>query len=144
MKDSTMMPGKAGALPLEAQYLYHRGLFLSQKGKKELAVRNLKMAVTLAPTFCEAHNVLGNCYDELGQPEEAIRQFQKVLALNPGHAAARFKLALMQRKAAHSSSGRKAIVPDSATQKKEYFGTMKTEADTQQFLRCLAFLPETG
>ncbi len=144
MKDSKMTTRMAAALPLEAQYLYHKGLFLSQEGKKELAVRSLKMAVTLAPAFCEAHNVLGNCYDELGQPEDAIRQYQKVLALNPGHAAAKFKLALMQRKAARFSSGENVTGPDVIRRKNEYPRTMKTEPDTQQFLRYLAFSPEMG
>ncbi len=144
MKRYTLNSGPAGALPLEAQYLYQRGLFLSQEGKKELALRNLKMAVTLAPNFCEAHNALGNCYDELGQPEEAIRQYEKVLVLNSKHASAKFKLALMQRKAARSSSGRKATGPDKIAPKNECSGTTKTEPDTQQFLRCLVFLPETG
>jgi len=85
-------------IPLEAQYLYRKALDIKNNGKNEDALKYLKMAVSIAPHFCNAYNAMGNCLDELGRYGEAMRKYEKVLKLNPEHAEARFKRAIIQKK----------------------------------------------
>ena len=56
------------------------------------------MAVSIAPQFCNAHNAMGNCLDEMGRYDEAMRKYEKVLELNPQHTEVRFKRAMIQKK----------------------------------------------
>ena len=85
-------------IPLEAQYLYRQALDRSMEGKKEDALRYLKKVVLIAPHFSNAYNAMGNCLDELGQYEDAIRKYDKVLTIDPLHAEARFKRMLVMEK----------------------------------------------
>jgi tetratricopeptide (TPR) repeat protein len=85
-------------IPLEAQYLYRHALDLSTEGKKESALKYLSMAVTIAPRFCNAFNAMGNCLDELGRFGEAVKKYEKVLEINPFHAEAKLKRALVMKK----------------------------------------------
>jgi len=91
-------------IPLEAQYLYRQALDLSMEGKKEDALRYLKKVVFIAPRFSNAYNAMGNCLDELGRYEDAIRKYDKVLEIDPHHAEARFKRALVIEKILRSES----------------------------------------
>jgi tetratricopeptide (TPR) repeat protein len=91
-------------IPLEAQYLYRLALDLSMEGKKEDALRYLKKVVFIAPRFSNAYNAMGNCLDELGRYEDAIRKYDKVLEIDPHHAEARFKRALVVGKILRSES----------------------------------------
>ncbi|HVP96491.1 tetratricopeptide repeat protein [Methanoregula sp.] len=91
-------PLRSAGIPLEAQYLYRCALDLKTNGRKEDALNYLKMAVSVDPRFCKAYNVMGNCLDEMGRYEEAMKKYDKVLELNPGHAEARFKRELLQKK----------------------------------------------
>jgi tetratricopeptide (TPR) repeat protein len=83
-------------IPLEAQYLYRHALDLSSEGKKEIALKYLSMAVCIAPRFCNAYNAMGNCLDEIGQ--FAAKKYEKVLEINPFHAEAKLKRALVMKK----------------------------------------------
>lgn len=85
-------------IPLEAQYLYRQSLDLSMEGKKEEALASLKKVVFIAPRFCNAYNAMGNCLDELGQYEEAVKKYEKVLDIDPHHAEAQFKRDLVIKK----------------------------------------------
>jgi tetratricopeptide (TPR) repeat protein len=85
-------------IPLEAQYLYRHALDLSTEGKKESALKYLSMAVSIAPHFCNAFNAMGNCLDELGRFGEAVKKYEKVLEINPLHAEAKLKRALVMKK----------------------------------------------
>lgn len=85
-------------IPLEAQYLYRHALDLSTEGKKESALKYLSMAVCIAPRFCNAYNAMGNCLDELGRSGEAVKKYDKVLEINPFHAKAKLKRALVMKK----------------------------------------------
>ncbi|HNX17221.1 MAG TPA: tetratricopeptide repeat protein [Methanoregula sp.] len=89
-------------VPLEAQSLYRKALDVKNTGKNEDALKYLKMAVSIAPHFCSAYNAMGNCLDELGRYNEAIKKYETVLKLNPGHAEARFKLTMLQKKIEYS------------------------------------------
>jgi tetratricopeptide (TPR) repeat protein len=98
----TVLPNNG--IPLEAQYLYRHAQDLSMVGKKEDALRYLKMAVVIAPRFCKAYNAMGNCLDELGRYEDAIRKYDKVIDIDPLHAEARFKRTLVIEKLRQSEA----------------------------------------
>ena len=51
-----------------------------------------------SPRFCNAYNAMGNCLDEMGRYDEAMRKYEKVLELNPQHTEVRFKRAMIQKK----------------------------------------------
>jgi tetratricopeptide (TPR) repeat protein len=89
---------KKGKIPLEAQYMYHQALCLLLQGKKEEALNDFRRAVVIAPMFCEAWNAMGNCLDELGQYDEAVRKFNMVIEINPHHAEARLKREMIRKK----------------------------------------------
>ena len=93
-----MMALSENGIPLEAQYLYRHALDLSTDGKKESALKYLSMAVCIAPRFCNAYNAIGNCLDELGRFGAAVKNYEKVLEINPFHAEAKLKLALVMKK----------------------------------------------
>lgn len=95
---SGMAPFRSKGIPLEAQYLYRQALDIRNDGKKEEALKYLKMAISIAPHYCNAYNAMGNCLDEMGRYEEAIKKYEKVLELNPQHTEARFKREMIQKK----------------------------------------------
>ncbi|MEN6396690.1 MAG: tetratricopeptide repeat protein [Methanoregula sp.] len=105
-----MSPFTYTGIPLEAQSLYRKALDIKNYGKNEDALKYLKMAVSIAPHFCNAYNAMGNCLDELGRYGEAIRKYEKVLKLNPEHAEARFKRAIIQKKI--GSEGKNSLYGD--------------------------------
>jgi tetratricopeptide (TPR) repeat protein len=93
-----MMALSENGIPLEAQYLYRHALDLSAEGKKESALKYLSMAVCIAPRFSNAYNAMGNCLDELGRFGAAVKKYEKVLEINPFHAEAKLKRALVMKK----------------------------------------------
>ena len=115
-----MAPLRNTGIPLEAQYLYRQGLDYSLDGKMENAITSLRKAVLIAPRFCGAYNVLGNCLDELGRYEEAIGKYEKVIELDPDHTEARFKRDLVLLKVRSGSNGN-TVTADKVPQKKERF-----------------------
>lgn len=65
-------------IPLEAQYLYRRGLEFSGQKKYEDAVKCLRQAIIVAPRFTVAYRELGDCFTRLGREEEAVDCSQRV------------------------------------------------------------------
>jgi len=59
------------------------------------AVEQWRAIVRAEPDNVEAHLALGNALVRMREPVEAFREFQRVLALEPGHAGARQALARM-------------------------------------------------
>jgi len=98
VREGEMMALSENGIPLEAQYLYRHALDLSTEGKKESALKYLSMAVCIAPRFCNAYNAMGNCLDELGRFGAAVKKYEQVLEINPFHAEARLKRALVLKK----------------------------------------------
>ena len=70
-------------VPLEAQYLYRRGVELSGNKKTEAAAKYLRQAVTIAPKFCRAYRELGACLSRLGRQEDAAYCYAKLLRIEP-------------------------------------------------------------
>ena len=92
-------------IPQRARNLYRQGLDFSIEGDPEKAIDCLGKATEIAPGFCSAYNVMGNCLDRLGQYEEAIRTYEKVIELDPFHAGARFKRDLVLLKILRVNDG---------------------------------------
>ena len=65
-------------IPLEAQYLYRRGIELSGQKKNEAAVKCLRQAIIIAPRFVGAYRELGSCLSLLGREEDAAVCFLKL------------------------------------------------------------------
>jgi len=65
-----MKPYRNPAIPLEAQYLYRRGLEMTGQQKDESALVYLRQAVIIAPGFSKAYMELGNCLARLGRQKE--------------------------------------------------------------------------
>ncbi|HSA37727.1 MAG TPA: hypothetical protein P5013_02405 [Methanoregula sp.] len=58
-------------IPLEAQYLYRRGLEMINQQNEYKALVYLRQAVFIAPGFSKAYRELGTCLARLGRQEEA-------------------------------------------------------------------------
>jgi Flp pilus assembly protein TadD len=68
--------------PKKAVSFFEKGVDSLKKKKAEDAVKFLRNAVELAPTFYEAHNQLGLAYQESGRLEDAEREFWTAHRLN--------------------------------------------------------------
>lgn len=72
-----MKPSLTTTIPLEAQYVYRRGLQMMEQQRDENALACLRQAVFIAPGFSKAYQELGNCLNRLGRPEEAAACYRK-------------------------------------------------------------------
>jgi tetratricopeptide (TPR) repeat protein len=70
-------------IPLEAQYLYRRGLEMIDQQKEDVALVYLRQAVFIAPGFSKAYRELGNCLIRLGRTDEALAYHQKASRIDP-------------------------------------------------------------
>ena len=75
-------------IPLEAQYLYRRGLDMIDQQKEDSALVYLRQAVFIAPGFSKAYRELGNCLARLGRLEEASAFRMKASRIDPIHCGA--------------------------------------------------------
>jgi tetratricopeptide (TPR) repeat protein len=75
-------------IPLEAQYLYRRGLEMIDQQKVDVALVYLRQAVFIAPGFLKAYRELGNCLARLGRSEEAFAYRMKADRIDPIHRGA--------------------------------------------------------
>lgn len=80
-----MKPYHNTTIPLEAQYLYQRGLEMKDQQKMDLALVYLRQAVFIAPSFTKAYLELGNCFARLGRPEEASKYWLIAYRIDPTH-----------------------------------------------------------
>lgn len=74
-----MKPCITMTIPLEAQYLYRRGLTLMEQRNEEAALACFRQAVFIAPGFSKAYRELGSCLDRLHRPEEASACYRKAM-----------------------------------------------------------------
>jgi tetratricopeptide (TPR) repeat protein len=78
-----MKPHQNTTIPLEAQYLYRRGLEMIDQQKEDIALVYLRQAVFIAPGFSKAYRELGNCLARLGRQEEASAYRMKACRIDP-------------------------------------------------------------
>ena len=67
-----MKPYHDNTIPLEAQYLYQRGLEMVSLKRTDDALIYFRQAVFIAPGFSRAYRELGDCLARLGRSEEAL------------------------------------------------------------------------
>ena len=60
-------------------YLYNKAIESLKTGSEDIAVIELKKAVAMNPEFYEAMNLLGICYNYLGEKEKAAEVFDRVM-----------------------------------------------------------------
>jgi tetratricopeptide repeat protein/zinc ribbon protein len=72
--------------------LVGRALSLLDGGNAEEALATAHAALALAPESAAAHSVLGLIYEGQGRTEQAIRQFERALQIDPGRTADRGRL----------------------------------------------------
>lgn len=78
-----MKPYQNTIVPLEAQYLYRRGLEMIDQQKEDAALIYLKQAVFIAPGFSKAYRELGDCLARLGRLQEASLYLGKASRIDP-------------------------------------------------------------
>jgi tetratricopeptide (TPR) repeat protein len=80
-----MKPFQNNTIPLEAQYLYRRGLEMIDQKRTDTALIYFRQAVFIAPGFSKAYLELGNCLARLGRSEEAVIYRMKAARIDPIH-----------------------------------------------------------
>ena len=69
-----------------AQNLFDEAIRLQERqhepGRLDAAIEKLAAATVLAPSFAEAYNMLGVCYDQKGQFKTAQQEYEKALRLD--------------------------------------------------------------
>ena len=66
-----LKPYDNNTIPLEAQYLYQRGMEMVSLKRTDAAVICFRQAVFIAPGFLRAYRELGDCLLRFGRSEEA-------------------------------------------------------------------------
>jgi tetratricopeptide (TPR) repeat protein len=92
-----MKPYCNTTIPLEAQYLYRRGLEMIEQQKEDIALVYLRQAVFIAPGFSKAYRELGNCVARLGRLEEASAYRMKASRIDPIHCGAAVDDVMMKK-----------------------------------------------
>jgi len=64
-------------------FLYNKAIESIKTGSEDIAVIELRKAISLNPQFYEAMNLLGVCYSFLGETEKAAEMFEKVVKAEP-------------------------------------------------------------
>src|SRR5207302_1850964 len=78
--------------PRSALKEFDKGLRADQDGKRDEAMAHYQRALKVAPEFYPAHNNLGSNYLNKADLDGARREFEEVIRLNQGDAAAYFNL----------------------------------------------------
>jgi Flp pilus assembly protein TadD len=71
-------------IPLEAQFLFRRGMEMVRQQRDCYALVLFRQAVCVAPGFSKAYKELGNCLVRLGRQDEAATCFAKAARGIPG------------------------------------------------------------
>jgi len=85
-------------LGLVASTYFNLGLTLFGTQRHEEAFDHFRRAVELDPEDAEYHNLLGQAYDELGQPEEAEKSLMRSIELDANDAMGHYDLGVILAK----------------------------------------------
>lgn len=80
--------------PSSSQVSKQLALESIQNGDYDLALTELKKALSLHPDYPDLHNMLGIAYANTGMTDDAIMEFETALKVNPDYLKARLNLAL--------------------------------------------------
>ncbi|KAJ4460877.1 putative vacuolar protein sorting 45A [Paratrimastix pyriformis] len=83
----------------DAIYLANRGATYLSKANYTRALQDLDRSLELNPNYAKAHSRKGLCHLEMGQYPEAIRAFERAVALDPENSSFRENLADARRRA---------------------------------------------
>ena len=78
-----MKPYGMNGIPLEAQYVFRRGVEMVTRHNYEEALRYFRQAVFLSPRFSRAYMESGNCLTRLHRYDEAAECFLKAFRIDP-------------------------------------------------------------
>ena len=82
-------------LQLFTNTYFNLGLTLFRAKRFGDALKNFQRALELKPEDPEFHNLLGQSYAELGQPEEAERSLRRAIAIDPKYAMGYYDLGVI-------------------------------------------------
>ncbi len=85
-----------GCSALEGARLYREGTRALERGDAQSAVHSLERAAERAPEASEVQNHLGLAYLASGRRGDALRAFERAVALDCDNAAARRNLSLLR------------------------------------------------
>lgn len=85
-------------LQLFAKTYFNLGLTLFRSKRFEEALRFFQRALELEPEDPEYRNLLGQTYEELGQPEETERSLHRAIEINPQYAMGYYDLGVILAK----------------------------------------------
>lgn len=87
---------KDGQIPLRlANYLYDKKYF-------NLAIQWYQRCLSIEPNNVNARTDLGTSYFYVGQPQQAVAEYKKVLAVNPHHQATIFNMIVVNLEGTHN------------------------------------------
>jgi Flp pilus assembly protein TadD len=84
---------------VDAARLFHSGTAALDRGDAPAAVRDLEAAVQLLPDSSAAHNHLGLAYAAAERPRDALREFERAVAIDCDNQAAQTNLAGARQRA---------------------------------------------
>jgi tetratricopeptide (TPR) repeat protein len=84
-----------GELPADYESLVSMGNALMDKGRYALAIECYTRALEQNSGAVDVRSDLGTCRHALGQNEQALAEFFRVLALDPAHQIAKFNLGIV-------------------------------------------------
>jgi tetratricopeptide (TPR) repeat protein len=70
-------------IPIDAQYLYRKGMEMKAGGRDEVALRYFRQALVIAPGYAKAMHEMGNSYANLGRYDEARIIYEKARKADP-------------------------------------------------------------
>lgn len=74
---------KAAGVPKNALQRFEQGVKLSQSGKNDEAIKELKESIAIYPSFALPHIELGKIYIRLGKLTDAVEAFRAALVIDP-------------------------------------------------------------
>ena len=72
-------------IPIEAQYLYRKGMEMEDRGDHRAALAYFGQAVLLAPAYAKAIFEMGNCLACMGRYDEAMVKYQRAAGVDPNY-----------------------------------------------------------
>jgi Flp pilus assembly protein TadD len=89
----------AGCASLEARRAFHTGTVALDRGDSARAVAELERAAALEPEASAVQNHLGIAYEAVGRPGDALRAYERAVALDCENEAAQRNLAALRARA---------------------------------------------
>ena len=96
-------------VPSRADYMIRQAQEKSFGGDHMTAVELMMKVVDMEPQYPEAFALMGDCYDYLGQHEQAIANYDRALTIDPYHADAWFNKGMSLQSVGRSTEATQCI-----------------------------------